>query len=116
MITGDKKLSPNNKNELNACTNPNNINGEIVKVIIISKAGSEGLDFKNVRQVHILEPWFNLNRTDQIIGRGVRNLSHCQLPYNQRNTEIFLYGTNLNTEEESIDLYMYRLAETKALK
>ena len=46
MITGQSKLSPRNAEEINACTNINNINGEIVKVIIISKAGSEGLDFK----------------------------------------------------------------------
>ena len=116
MITGDKKLSPNNKEELKASTNPNNINGEIVKVIIISKAGSEGLDFKNIRQIHLLEPWYNLNRTDQVIGRGVRNLSHCQLPYKERNTQIFLYGTNLNNELEAIDLYMYRLAENKGIQ
>ena len=60
MITGDKYLSgPNisisNKNELKAATNSDNINGEKVKVIIISRAGSEGLDFRNVRQMHILE-------------------------------------------------------------
>ena len=116
MITGDKKLSPNNKNELKMATNVNNVNGETVKVIIISKAGSEGLDFKNVRQIHLLEPWYNLNRTDQVIGRGVRNLSHCQLPLHERNTELFLYGSDINSEMEAIDLYMYRLAEKKSIK
>ena len=57
MITGDKQLSPSNKKELKVCTDPENINGEKVKVIVISRAGSEGLDFKNIRQVHILEPY-----------------------------------------------------------
>ena len=95
MITGDKQLSPSNKKELKACTDPENINGEKVKVIVISRAGSEGLDFKNIRQVHILEPWFNLNRADQIIGRGVRNKSHCDLPFNKRNVQIFLYASQL---------------------
>ena len=76
MITGDPYLSPRNKQELKACTDTNNINGEVIKVIIISKAGSEGLDFKNIRQVHILEPWFNFMRTSQTIGRAIRNLSH----------------------------------------
>ena len=116
MITGDKHLSQNNSIELKAATNPQNINGEIIKVIIISRAGSEGLDFKNVRQIHILEPWYNINRTEQIIGRAVRNLGHCRLPYEERNVEIFLYATKLNSELESIDLYMYRLAEKKALQ
>ena len=119
MITGDKLLSPgkNNKMELKVATHPDNINGEKVKVIIISKAGSEGLDFRNIRQVHILEPWYNMNRADQIIGRGVRNKSHCDLPYNKRTVEIFLYGSELNDDtQEAMDLYVYRLAEYKALR
>ena len=117
MITGDKILSPDNSLELLAATNENNLNGEIVKVVIVSKAGSEGLDFKNIRQVHILEPWYNINRIEQIIGRGVRNLGHCLLPFVERNVEIYLYGSELEENEiEAIDLYMYRLAENKAKK
>ena len=117
MITGDKKLSPNNKKELKAATDPTNLNGEKVKVIIISKAGSEGLDFKNIRQVHILEPWYNLNRADQTIGRGVRNKSHCQLPFNERTVEVYLHASELNENPtETIDMYMYRIAENKAIK
>ena len=117
MITGDKKLSVNNNNEIRAATDSENTNGELIKVIIISKAGSEGLDFRNIRQVHILEPWYNFNRTEQIIGRGVRNLSHCKLPFKERNVEIYLYGSELeDTEEEASDLYLYRLAEEKAKK
>ena len=117
MITGDKQLSPSNKKELKACTDAENINGEKVKVIVISRAGSEGLDFKNIRQVHILEPWFNLNRADQIIGRAVRNKSHCDLPFNKRNVQIFLYASQLlNPTIEPIDLYVYRLAEKKGIQ
>ena len=117
MITGDKRLSPSPKRDLEACTDVTNINGEKVKVIIISRAGSEGLDFKNIRQVHILEPWFNLNRTDQIVGRGVRNKSHCALPFNERTVQVFLYGSQLmNPEIEPIDLYVYRLAEYKSIQ
>ena len=95
MITGDKQLSPSNKKELKACTDPENINGEKVKVIIISRAGSEGLDFKNIRQVHILEPWFNMNRADQIIGRGVRNKSHCDLPFEKEMLKYFYMASQL---------------------
>ena len=118
MITGDPSISPNNKEELKEATNVKNKYGESVKVVIISKAGSEGLDFKNIRQMHLMEPWYNLNRTNQIIGRGVRNLSHCMLPFKERNVEIFLYGTQLNDKNnmEAIDLYMYRLAEQKSMK
>ena len=117
MITGDKLLSPNNVIDLKAVTNENNLDGSKVKVVIISKAGSEGLDFSNLRQVHILEPWYNMNRIEQIIGRAVRFCSHKQLPFSERNVEIYLYGTILDgTEEESADLYVYRLAENKSVK
>ena len=121
MITGDVKISPNNKEELKACTSKDNINGENVKVIIISRTGTEGLDFKNIRQIHIMEPWYNINRIDQTIGRGIRNLSHCKLPYNERNVELYLYGSipppNIDDGNiETIDLYMYRLAEKKGIK
>ena len=117
MITGDPRLSPNNDADLKAITNDDNINGEKIKVVLISQAGSEGLDFKAIRQIHILDPWYNVNRLEQIIGRGVRNFSHKDLPFRKRNVQIFLYGTWLTqTEEEAADLYVYRISEIKAVK
>ena len=120
MITGDVLLSPNrNKDEMSAITNPQNINGELVKVVIISKAGAEGLDFKNIRQVHVLEPWYNLNRIEQVIGRAVRTCSHKALPFSKRNVEIYLYATNRVDKKnlyEAADLYVYRKAYIKAKK
>ena len=117
MITGDKNLTPNTREQLKAITSENNTNGEIVKVVIVTRAGSEGLDFKNIREMHIMDPWYNYNRQKQIMGRAIRNLSHCKLPYEERNCSIYLYGTELsNNEVEAADLYIYRLAEKKALK
>jgi len=118
MITGQKALTTEKDREqdLKAVTDDDNINGEKIKVIIVSRAGSEGLDFKNIRQMHILDPWYNLNRAEQVIGRAVRNKSHCMLPYNKRNVEIYLYGSELSdSDEEAIDLYIYRVAERKGL-
>ena len=129
MITGDPRISPNNDSDVKAITDNNNIfredndgnivdiSGEIIKVVLISQAGSEGLDFKAIRQVHILDPWYNMNRIEQIIGRAVRNFSHKDLPFSKRNVQIFLYGTILkNAEEEAVDLYVYRISELKAVK
>ena len=115
MFTGDKQLSPDNRAELEALTTDNE-HGQRIKVVIISKAGSEGIDFKNVRQVHIMEPWYNMNRIEQIVGRAVRNCSHTDLPFVERNVQLFLYGTLLtdNPDVEAADLYVYRLAELKA--
>ena len=129
MITGDPRISPSNDTDVKALTNNDNIfkeekdgtirdiSGEIIKVVLISQAGSEGLDFKAIRQIHIMEPWYNVNRIEQIIGRGVRNFSHKDLPFEKRNVQIFLYGTMLqNAKEEAADLYVYRVSELKAVK
>ena len=116
MITGDKNFSPNNLDDLKYVTNENNKNGELVKVILITRAAAEGLDFKNVRQVHLMEPWYNMNRTEQITGRAVRNLSHCNLPFEERNVEIYYHSTNAIRENEAADMYVYRFAEKKAKK
>jgi len=117
MITGDKALSPDNIADINLSTNVDNKDGSRVKVIFISQAGAEGLDLKFIRQVHILEPWYNMNRIEQIIGRAVRTCSHKDLPFNKRNVEIYLYASLMeNRREEAADLYVYRLAELKAVQ
>ena len=124
MITGNAQLSPNNNNDVKAITNIDNIydeirqqdiSGEKIKVVLISESGSEGIDFKAIRQVHILEPWYNINRIEQVIGRAVRNLSHKWLPLNKRNVQIFMHGTYLpDKKTETADVYIYRKAELKA--
>jgi len=117
MITGDPRISPNNDYEVKGLTNEDNTEGHKIKVVLVSKAGSEGIDLKFIRQVHILEPWYNMNRVEQIIGRAVRNFSHKDLPFEKRNVEIFMYGTILgDNSEESADLYVYRVAEYKAIQ
>ena len=115
MITGNKELNKNLKQTMNICNDEDNKNGKDIKVIIISQAGSEGLDFANIRQVHILDAWYNLNRTGQIEGRAIRNQSHCNLKFKDRNVLICLHGTyGLTDNKEAADLYMYRVAEKKA--
>jgi hypothetical protein len=116
MITGDKKYSTNNSAILKYLTGQKNVRGELVKVVLISRTGAEGLDFKNIRQIHIMDPWYNMNRMEQIIGRGVRNLSHCQLPFEERNVEIYLHASTCDDNKETADLYLYRLAEKKAVQ
>lgn len=116
IISGEASLSPDNIGDVKAASNEANFDGRFVKVIIISKSGTEGLDFKNIRQVHVLEPWYNINLTEQTIGRAVRNCSHKNLEFEKRNVQIFLHGSVLtNTPNiEAADIYMYRLSERKA--
>lgn len=118
MITGNKQYTPPELNEFIAiATSRANINGDKIKVILINIAGAEGIDLKYIRQVHIMEPWYNISRMEQIIGRAVRSYSHHDLPFNSRNVEVYLYGTILpDTDVEAADIYMYRHAEDKAKK
>jgi len=116
VISGDKLLSPNVNEEISALTQ-NNVHGERVKVVLISQAGTEGIDLKNLRQVHILEPWYNLNRIEQIIGRARRNCSHKELPLEERNVQLFLHTAYLSDPKvESLDHMIYRIAEKKSIK
>ena len=117
IITGDSNLSPDNESDIRAATNDSNKYGNDVKVIIISRAASEGVDFKFIRQVHIMDPWYNHNRNEQIIGRAVRYCSHKLLPLEQRNVQIFMHGTKPfgnQQQYEPMDLYIYRIAEYKS--
>ena len=124
LITGNINISVmETGNLINIINNDNNMNGEEVKVIIGTRTTGEGLDFKRIRQVHILEPWFNLSRLDQIIGRSSRFCSHADLPKKDQNVEIFMYAIEppdnagkKNIETETIDTRIYRLAEIKDRK
>ena len=116
LITGDIVYSPATVKEIKALTDDKNKEGKEIKVVIITRAASEGIDLKNIRQVHIVDPWYNMNRIEQIIGRAVRTKSHCMLPFIKRNVEIYLYATLIGDDKESADLYLYRFAEDKAVK
>jgi hypothetical protein len=116
MITGDTRFSHDNSHDVSIVSHPDNKDGKKVKVILISKSGSEGLDFKNIRQIHVMDSWYTLNRIEQIIGRGVRTLSHCQLPFESRTVEIYLHASKVLGKEESADMYLYRYAEKKAIQ
>jgi SNF2 family DNA or RNA helicase len=51
-----------------------------IKALLISDAGKEGLDLKNTAQVHIVEPAWNEDKIQQVIGRAVRYKSHTPGP------------------------------------
>ena len=105
----------------------NNLHGSLIKVIMITQSGAEGISLKNVRQVHIVEPYWNNVRTNQVIGRAVRTCSHVQLPQNERNVEVYTYYTTFTPEllEKSFTLktkdkgfttdeYIYNIAKRKS--
>jgi hypothetical protein len=102
-----------------------NVQGKFIKVILISQAGSEGISLKNVRQVHILEPFWNYIRIQQVIGRAVRARSHLALPEEDRFVDVYLYMLVFTDEQKkkrtdqawddqlTSDEVLYKIAERK---
>jgi len=81
---------------------PENIHGDIVKIIMISPAGAEGLSLFNTRQVHIVEPYWHEVRIKQMIGRAIRLCSHKALPKKERHVEVFRYKSVRLTQNKKI--------------
>jgi len=123
-------LSPNNtgvinvarsitkKNADSSIKEKGNEDGYLIKVVVGSQVAGEGLDLKNIREVHILEGWFHLSKEEQIVGRGIRYCSHNALPREKRNCTINLYVNTFPEElnKETIDQYSYRTAMNKAVR
>ena len=74
-----------------------NKDGSVIKIIMISPAGAEGLSLKNTRQVHIVEPYWHEVRIKQMIGRAIRLCSHKDLPKDQRHVDVFRYKSVRST-------------------
>jgi hypothetical protein len=113
ILSRNSDLSLNNDKEIEIAKSKENANGDIIKVVIASSIATEGIDFKRIREVHILEPWYNLNRCEQIIGRAVRTCSHIDMPKEKRNVTIYFHACEYDDTEESIDIRTYRIAEQK---
>lgn len=68
----DKKIIKNYFNH------PDNYDGKIIKIVLGSKVISEGYNIFNLREVHILDTYYNIARVEQVIGRAIRRCSHAQ--------------------------------------
>lgn len=75
-----------------------NKHGDIINILLISKSGAEGLDLKNVRSVHIMEPYWNYSLIEQIIARAVRYKSHILLDKAEQNVQTYIYLSDYNKE------------------
>lgn len=116
ILSSSEKLSSNMIEELKISKMPENNRGQNIKIILGTSVASEGLDFKNIRMIHIMDPWHHLNRLEQVVGRGIRYCSHIELPKEDRNVMVYLHVTqNANNIEETTDISIYRYAEKKAI-
>jgi len=115
IYNGDwSKLTPAFARELTKISRNNNM-GEIIKVFMITASGSEGINLRNTRFVHIMEPYWHPARMEQVIGRARRICSHTELPEQFQTVEVFIYLMTLSQEqidgEASIELKIKDLSK-----
>ena len=81
----------------------------------MSSSGAEGLDLKNTRQIHIMEPHWNIAKINQVIGRGIRYKSHESLPKKQRLVNVYYWISepDVKKDKKGSDEYLYELSEKK---
>ena len=136
VYNGDWKYVPESiANKLLKKSRTNKL-GEIIKVFMITSSGSEGINLKNTRYVHIMEPYWHPVRLEQVIGRARRICSHKDLPKPLQTVEVFVYimvfsQQQLDNKNDNVELlikdiskfskkpittdeYLYEISEIKA--
>ena len=102
---------------LTAVKKRDNVAGTKVKVVVTSPLAAEGIDFRFIRQVHILDPWWNMSRIEQVVGRALRTCSHQNLPPKEQNCTVYLHVVRPEENREAFDEYTYRTkVETKGIR
>lgn len=90
-----------------------NFNGSKIKIMLGSPSIKEGVSLLRVEQIHILEPYWNLSRIQQIIGRGIRFCSHKDLPKYKQIVNVYLYLATHQNDDQTIDEYIWSLSKKK---
>ena len=106
----NKETRTQNKNIFNISENKY---GKYCKIIMISSAGVEGINLFNIRQVHIMEPYWNEVRIEQVIGRALRYCHHKDLPLEERIVDVYRYKMTRNNHKITTDEKIEDLAKKK---
>jgi superfamily II DNA or RNA helicase len=128
IFNGNSKALPDNiRDQLKHINiDKEQLYGKIVKAMMITQSGAEGISLKNVRRVLVTEYFWNSVRIDQVIGRAVRTCSHKALPVEDQNVQVFTYLMNftrkqlndnptLRSKDKEIttDKHIYNIAKSK---
>jgi hypothetical protein len=101
--------------------NPDNSDGKMIKFILGSRVMNEGVTLKNVKEVHIIDVFFNIPKAEQVIGRAIRMCVHQDVindDYKYPQVNVYRYVVALsdkNPNELSTDEILYQKAELKYL-
>ena len=103
IYNGDWNYIPTNIANKLTTMSKNNSMGEIIKVLMITSSGSEGINLRNTRYVHIMEPYWHPVRLEQVIGRARRICSHKGLPVELQTVEVFVYLMTFTPKQANSD-------------
>lgn len=87
--------------------------------LLLSSAGSEGLDLKGTKLMQVLEPHFNNAKIEQAIARAIRYKSHADLPPEERKVRVQRFfatqpkGLFGKSKDLAIDRYLQNRANEK---
>jgi hypothetical protein len=100
LFNADMKFLPSTiQKQLTTAKLTENLRGNLVSLLMITQSGAEGLNLRNVRNVYILEPFWNQVRINQVIGRAVRKNSHLELPEDERNVQPMIFLSTFNKNQ-----------------
>jgi len=100
---------------------PNNTDGKMIKFVLGSRVMNEGVTLKNVKEVHIIDVFFNIPKAEQVIGRAIRMCVHEDVindDYKYPQVNVYRYVvalSNKNKNDLSTDELLYQKAEIKYL-
>lgn len=100
--------------------NSDNIDGKHIKFILGSRVMNEGVTLKNVKEVHIIDAFYNIPKAEQVIGRAIRMCVHQDVindEYKYPEVNVYRYVVSLNDKSGklSTDEILYQKAELKYL-
>ena len=93
--------------------NYRNKKGSRIKILLGSPSIKEGVSLLRVQSVHILEPYWNKSRVEQVIGRAVRFCSHKDMDPDKREVKIYLYISIHKNEKMTVDQYINKMSIRK---
>jgi hypothetical protein len=114
IYNGNWEIIPKNISDKLKKVASNNKMGEIIKLFMITSSGAEGINLKNTRFVHIVEPYWHNVRLEQVIGRARRICSHEDLPKELRTVKVFLYisifSEKQKNDKQNIEIMIHDLS------
>lgn len=63
--------------------------GQYISSILATDVIAEGINLSYIRQINIINPYWNKVKTNQVIGRGTRMKSHIDLQEHQKHLDVY---------------------------